>query len=70
VALLAQHGVPLIEDDVYGELHAGARRPPPAKAFDQQGGVLHCSSFSKCLAPGYRVGWAAAGRYAAAGRSG
>lgn len=64
VALLAQHGVPLIEDDVYGELHAGARRPPPAKAFDQQGGVLHCSSFSKCLAPGYRVGWAAAGRYA------
>lgn len=65
VALLAQHGVPLIEDDVYGELHAGARRPPPAKAYDQQGGVLHCSSFSKCLAPGYRVGWAAAGRYAA-----
>ena len=64
VALLAQHGVPLIEDDVYGELHAGARRPPPAKTFDQQGGVLHCSSFSKCLAPGYRVGWAAAGRYA------
>lgn len=64
VALLAQHGVPLIEDDVYGELHAGARRPPPAKAFDQQGQVLHCSSFSKCLAPGYRVGWAAAGRYA------
>ena len=64
VALLAQHGVPLIEDDVYGELHTGTRRPPPAKAFDQQGGVLHCSSFSKCLAPGYRVGWAAAGRYA------
>jgi DNA-binding transcriptional MocR family regulator len=57
--------VPLIEDDVYGELHAGTRRPPPAKAFDKQGGVLHCSSFSKCLAPGYRVGWAAAGRYAA-----
>ena len=64
VALLAQHGVPLIEDDVYGELHDGARRPLPAKAFDQQGEVLHCSSFSKCLAPGYRVGWAAAGRYA------
>jgi DNA-binding transcriptional MocR family regulator len=64
VALLARHGVPLIEDDVYGELHAGARRPPPAKAFDHGGGVLHCSSFSKCLAPGYRVGWAAAGRFA------
>ncbi|MFZ2990592.1 PLP-dependent aminotransferase family protein [Ideonella sp.] len=64
VALLAQHDVPLIEDDVYGELYADARRPPPAKAFDQAGGVLHCASFSKCLAPGYRVGWAAAGRYA------
>jgi len=64
VELLALHQVPLIEDDVYGELHAGVRRPPPAKAFDREGGVLHCSSFSKCLAPGYRVGWAAAGRYA------
>lgn len=64
VALLAKHQVPLIEDDVYGELHTGVRRPPPAKAFDADGGVLHCSSFSKCLAPGYRVGWAAAGRYA------
>lgn len=64
VALLARHGVPLIEDDVYGELHADSHRPPPAKAFDSAGLVLHCSSFSKCLAPGYRVGWAAAGRFA------
>jgi DNA-binding transcriptional MocR family regulator len=64
VELLAHHRVPLIEDDVYGELYAGARRPPPAKAFDADGGVLYCSSFSKCLAPGYRVGWAAAGRFA------
>ena len=65
VALLARHGIPLVEDDVYGELHGGAHRPLPAKAFDQAGLVLHCSSFSKCLAPGYRVGWAAAGRYTA-----
>lgn len=64
VQLLARHGVPLIEDDVYAELHFGARRPLPAKAFDEAGLVLHCSSFSKSLAPGYRVGWAAAGRYA------
>ena len=64
VDLLAKHSVPLIEDDVYGELYAHARRPPPAKAFDRSGGVMHCASFSKCLAPGYRVGWAAAGRYA------
>ena len=64
VELLARHDIPLIEDDVYGELHFGARRPPPAKAFDRRGLVMHCNSFSKSLAPGYRIGWAAAGRYA------
>ncbi|BBE50936.1 HTH-type transcriptional regulator NorG [Ferriphaselus amnicola] len=64
VTLLARHNVPLIEDDVYGELYFGDQRPKPAKAFDTAGLVMHCSSFSKCLAPGYRVGWAAPGRYA------
>lgn len=63
VALLATRGVPLIEDDVYGELYFGTRRPLPAKAWDKAGLVLHSSSFSKCLAPGYRVGWTIAGRY-------
>jgi DNA-binding transcriptional MocR family regulator len=66
VTLLAAHEVPLIEDDVYGELYFGSRRPLPAKAFDQAGLVMHCSSFSKCLAPGYRVGWAAPGKFTAA----
>lgn len=61
--LLKRHDVPLIEDDVYAELYFGAQRPRPAKAFDKTGLVLHCGSFSKCLAPGYRVGWVAAGRY-------
>lgn len=64
VNLLASHDVPLIEDDVYGELYFGAQRPALAKRFDSRGLVMHCSSFSKCLAPGFRVGWAAAGRYA------
>ncbi len=63
VALLALHGVPLIEDDVYAELYEGSVAPLPAKAFDRRGLVLHCSSFSKCLAPGYRVGWATPGRF-------
>jgi DNA-binding transcriptional MocR family regulator len=62
VELLARHDVPLIEDDVYSELYEGNVAPLPAKAFDRRGLVLHCSSFSKCLAPGYRVGWAAPGR--------
>jgi DNA-binding transcriptional MocR family regulator len=66
VELLARHQLPLIEDDVYAELYFGDRRPPPAKAFDSQGLVLHCSSFSKSLAPGWRIGWAAPGRYAQA----
>jgi DNA-binding transcriptional MocR family regulator len=62
IALLTRRGVPLIEDDVYAELYFGAR-PRPAKAFDREGLVLHCGSFAKCLAPGYRVGWAAPGRF-------
>lgn len=66
VELLARHDVPLIEDDVYAELYFGDRRPPPTKAFDRAGLVLHCGSFSKCLAPGYRIGWAAPGRFARA----
>lgn len=64
VELLARHEIPLIEDDVYGELYFGARRPLPAKAFDRRGLVMHCNSFSKSLAPGWRIGWSAAGRFA------
>ena len=66
VALLTQYQVPLIEDDVYGELYFGDKRPTPAKAFDTDGLVMHCASFSKCLAPGYRIGWVAPGRFSKA----
>jgi DNA-binding transcriptional MocR family regulator len=62
--LLHQHQVPLIEDDVYAELYFASQPPKPVKSFDRDGLVMHCSSFSKCLAPGYRVGWVAGGRYA------
>jgi DNA-binding transcriptional MocR family regulator len=64
VDLLDRHDVPLIEDDVYGELHFQAEYPLPARAFDKRGMVMHCSSFSKTLAPGYRIGWVAAGKFA------
>jgi DNA-binding transcriptional MocR family regulator len=64
VDLLDRHDVPLIEDDVYGELHFQADYPLPARAFDKRGMVMHCSSFSKTLAPGYRIGWVAAGKFA------
>lgn len=63
VALLAEHDIPLIEDDLHGDLFFGQERPKTTKAYDRSGGVLLCSSFSKTLAPGYRVGWIAAGRY-------
>ncbi|WP_028449548.1 aminotransferase-like domain-containing protein [Chitinibacter tainanensis] len=64
VQMLSARQIPLIEDDVYGELYFGQRQPLPAKAFDRAGWVLHCGSFSKCLAPGYRIGWIAPGRFA------
>lgn len=64
VALLAEHAVPLIEDDVYGELYFGKQRPALAKSYDTEGLVMHCSSFSKTLAPGFRLGWAVPGRHA------
>jgi DNA-binding transcriptional MocR family regulator len=64
VRLLESRSIPLIEDDVYSELYFSSRRPRAAKSFDDRGLVLHCGSFSKCLAPGYRLGWVAAGRFA------
>jgi len=63
VAMLAALEVPLIEDDLYGDLYFGPSRPRAAKCFDQRGLVLHCGSFSKTLAPGWRIGWVAAGRF-------
>lgn len=63
VELATDRKIPLIEDDIYGDLYFGANRPRTLKSFDRQGWVLLCSSFSKTLAPGYRVGWAAPGRF-------
>ncbi|MDB6043824.1 MAG: PLP-dependent aminotransferase family protein [Gammaproteobacteria bacterium] len=64
VRLLASRNIPLIEDSVYTDLYFGKERVKPAKAFDRKGLVLDCGSFSKTLAPGYRLGWVAAGRFA------
>lgn len=63
VELLASHDIPLIEDDIYGDISFSAQRPKAAKAFDKNGNVLLCSSFSKTIAPGYRIGWTAPGRF-------
>jgi DNA-binding transcriptional MocR family regulator len=57
VALAKKHGVTLIEDDLYGDLHFSEKRPVSLKAFDTGSTVIHCGSYSKSLAPGLRVGW-------------
>ncbi|MBZ6074427.1 aminotransferase-like domain-containing protein [Aeromonas schubertii] len=64
MALLARYEVPVVEDDVYGELHFGRDPLRPLKYWDREGTSLLCSSFSKCLAPGFRVGWVVAGSHA------
>ncbi|MFG6102574.1 PLP-dependent aminotransferase family protein [Leptothoe sp. EHU-05/26/07-4] len=63
VDLLNQHDVPLIDDDVYGDLNFEGSRPKAIKAFDTEGRVIYCSSVSKTLSPGLRVGWCIPGRY-------
>lgn len=63
VDMLAEKQIPLIEDDIYGELYFGKSRPKTCKTFDKKGLVLHCASFSKSLAPGYRIGWTIPGRF-------
>jgi DNA-binding transcriptional MocR family regulator len=64
IAMLAsEYSVPVIEDDVWGELTYGPFRTRTIKSYDREGWVLLCSSFSKTLQPGGRLGWAAPGRF-------
>jgi DNA-binding transcriptional MocR family regulator len=64
--LMGARKIPVIEDDIYGDLCYAAQRPWPIKAFDKTGNVMLCASFSKCLSPSLRCGFVAAGRYRAA----
>ncbi len=63
VTLLTTLQIPLIEDDIYGDIYFGKSRPRNCKSFDTEGWVMLCSSVSKSLAPGYRVGWCIPGRF-------
>jgi DNA-binding transcriptional MocR family regulator len=63
VEMITRHNIPLIEDDIYGELYFGRHRPRTCKYYDTKGLVMHCSSLSKSLAPGYRVGWVLPGKF-------
>jgi DNA-binding transcriptional MocR family regulator len=63
VDMLAKKEIPLIEDDIYGELYFGKTRPKTCKTYDKKGLVLHCASFSKSLSPGYRIGYVIPGKF-------
>ncbi|MEE9445466.1 MAG: PLP-dependent aminotransferase family protein [Cocleimonas sp.] len=65
-SIFKQANIPIIEDDIYAELGYSAQRPKAIKAFDEVGddsNVLLCSSLSKSLSPGLRIGWAIPGKY-------
>lgn len=61
--LLAARVIPLIENNIHGELYHGARQPSVAKAYDRDGLVMLCHSFSKDISQSYRVGWIVPGRF-------
>ena len=58
VQTLTDLEIPVIEDDIYGDLHYGSARPSSMRAFDEAGLVISCGSVSKTIALGYRIGWA------------
>jgi DNA-binding transcriptional MocR family regulator len=62
VETMAKHSVSIIEDDVFGSLYFTEMPQKPLFAYDSHGIVQYCSSFSKTLAPGLRVGWAIPGK--------
>jgi DNA-binding transcriptional MocR family regulator len=63
VKLTSRHEVPLIEDDIYGDLHFAGERPRNCASWDPDGSVILCSSFSKTISPGLRCGWVRGGKW-------
>lgn len=63
IEICTRRGIPLIEDDTYGDLQHEGSRPRCLKAFDSEDSVILCGSYSKKLAPGYRVGYLAGGKW-------
>lgn len=58
--LAAKYDVYVLEDNPYGEIRFTGEHVPAVKSFDQSGHVLYMSTFSKTLAPGFRLGWVVA----------
>jgi len=67
VLLADKYGIPIVEDDPYGQLRYEGEHLPPLIVIDREnlrrddgysiGNVIYLSTFSKTLAPGLRLGW-------------
>ena len=55
--LAEKYDVYVLEDNPYGEIRFAGQHVPAVKSFDKSGHVLYMSTFSKTLAPGFRLGW-------------
>ena len=58
VDLAAEYEIPIIEDDPYYDVRFEGDPVPPIASLDKEGWVIYLGSFSKVLAPGFRVGFA------------
>ncbi len=61
LSLAARFDIQIVEDDIYGELMFDQGQYKALKSNDRDGRVIYCSSFSKTLSPGVRIGWVIAG---------
>jgi len=63
VQMLEEKNILLLEDDIYGDVSFEDKQPKVCKAFDSTDSTILCSSFSKSLAPGLRLGWMVPGKH-------
>ncbi len=63
VELADRYGITIIEDDLYSESSHNHSVERSLKSFDGKGKVIYCSSFSKTVSPGLRIGWMIGGDY-------
>lgn len=61
--LSKKYNIPIIEDDLYSDCSHNSIVEHPIKSFDLEDNVLYCSSFSKTISPGIRIGWLIGGKY-------